>query len=37
MSVSVAIPTLDGAAELERTLAAVRRQTVRAEVVVLDS
>jgi rhamnosyltransferase len=33
----VAIPTRNGAAELERTLAAVARQTVRAEVVVLDS
>jgi glycosyltransferase involved in cell wall biosynthesis len=33
----VAIPTLDGAAALERTLAAVRAQTVAAEVVVLDS
>jgi rhamnosyltransferase len=37
-SVSVAIPTLDGAAELDRTLAAVRRQSVApAEIVVLDS
>lgn len=35
--VSVAIPTLNGAAELQRTLAAVRRQTVEAELVVLDS
>ena len=35
--ISVAIPTLNGAAELDRTLAAVRRQTVEAEVVVLDS
>ncbi len=37
--ISVAIPTLDGAADLERTLAAVRRQRVgdEVEVVVLDS
>jgi rhamnosyltransferase len=35
--VSVAIPTLNGARELEATLAAVRRQTVQAELVVLDS
>lgn len=35
--VAVAIPTRNGAAELDRTLAAVRRQTVAAEVVVLDS
>lgn len=38
MSVSVAIPTLDGAADLARTLAAVRRQRVAPdEIVVLDS
>jgi rhamnosyltransferase len=37
MAVSVAIPTFNGAADLERTLTAVRRQTVAAEVVVLDS
>lgn len=35
--VSVAIPTLDGALELDRTLAAVRAQDVAAEIVVLDS
>jgi rhamnosyltransferase len=35
--ISVAIPTLNGARELEATLAAVRRQTVEAELVVLDS
>jgi glycosyltransferase involved in cell wall biosynthesis len=35
--VSVAIPTFNGAADLDRTLAAVRRQTVEAEIVVLDS
>ena len=35
--VSVAIPTLNGAADLERVLTAVRSQTVEAEVVVLDS
>ncbi len=35
--ISVAIPTLDGASALDRTLSAVRRQTVAAEVVVLDS
>src|SRR4051794_8140656 len=35
--VSVAIPTLNGAADLERVVAAVRSQTVEAEVVVLDS
>lgn len=37
--ISVAIPTLDGAADLERTLAAVRRQRVgeQVEIVVLDS
>ena len=35
--ISVAIPTLDGAAALARTLAAVRAQTVEAEIVVLDS
>lgn len=33
----VAIPTRNGAADLERTLAAVARQTVPAQVVVLDS
>ena len=37
MSVSVAIPTLNGAAALDETLAAVRAQTVAAEIVVLDS
>src|SRR4051794_22528477 len=36
-AVSIAIPTLNGAADLERTLAAVARQTVECEVVVLDS
>jgi rhamnosyltransferase len=36
-AVSVAIPTRNGATELERTLAAVRAQTVAAELVVLDS
>ncbi len=36
-AVSVAIPTLDGGAALDRVLAAVRRQSVRAELVVLDS
>src|SRR4051812_35139303 len=35
--VSVAIPTLNGAADLERGLSAGRSQTVEAEVVVLDS
>lgn len=35
--ISVAVPTLDGAGPLERTLTAVRRQTVPAELVVLDS
>lgn len=37
MSVSVAIPTLNGAAALDATLTAVRGQTVAVEVVVLDS
>jgi glycosyltransferase involved in cell wall biosynthesis len=37
VTVSVAIPTLNGAADLDRTLTAVRAQTVPAEVVVLDS
>jgi glycosyltransferase involved in cell wall biosynthesis len=37
LTVSVAIPTFNGAADLERVLAAVARQTVAAEVVVLDS
>lgn len=37
MTVSVAIPTLDGERELDATLTAVRAQTVTAEVVVLDS
>lgn len=37
MSVSVAVPTRNGAAGLERVLAAVRAQTVEAELVVLDS
>jgi rhamnosyltransferase len=36
-AVAVAIPTLNGARDLERTLAAVRAQTVPAEIVVLDS
>jgi rhamnosyltransferase len=35
--VSVAIPTLDGARDLDRTLTAVRAQSVAAEIVVLDS
>jgi rhamnosyltransferase len=35
--ISVAIPTLDGAGPLERTLAAVRAQSVEVELVVLDS
>ena len=35
--ISVAIPTLDAGAGFEATLAAVRRQTVEAELVVLDS
>lgn len=37
MNVSVAIPTLNGVAELEATLSAVRSQSVPAELVVLDS
>src|SRR5215210_3111660 len=37
ISVSVAIPTLDGGAAFERVLTAVRAQTVEAELVVLDS
>ena len=37
MTVSVAIPTRNGAADLDRVLAAVAGQTVAAEVVVLDS
>src|SRR4051812_12455688 len=37
LSVSVAIPTRNGAADLDRVLAAVAAQTVAAEVVVLDS
>jgi rhamnosyltransferase len=35
--ISVAIPTLNGAPVLERTLAAVREQTIEVELVVLDS
>lgn len=35
--ISIAIPTLDGAADLDRILSAVRRQTIAAEIVILDS